>query len=211
MYYILSYPPYSAKAGAYRPPHARGTPGAPPPTQRPLQEYEPPSNAKDGDKAPSKNKKKRDARKAKAAASQEVGDFKYLFVNIFIYLIPIFKSKEMVSLEEDTKWSLIGRIRKQQTTFFRLAVRREKLEHVVTTGVVEKKTQPGKTARKDVGWNSKLIKVLGLGGMTDALKVRRHQEMRKVMIAMAVAHDRLNPYITGSLCIILSSCDTLGK
>ncbi|GFR58991.1 eukaryotic translation initiation factor 2A, partial [Elysia marginata] len=59
-----------AKAGAYRPPHARGTPGAPPPTQKPLQEYEPPSNAKDSDKAPSKNKKKRDARKAKAAAQE---------------------------------------------------------------------------------------------------------------------------------------------
>ncbi|GFO11511.1 eukaryotic translation initiation factor 2a [Plakobranchus ocellatus] len=64
-----------AKAGAYRPPHARGTPGAPAPTQRPLQEYEPPSNAKESDKAPSKNKKKREARKAKAAqeAQAEAG------------------------------------------------------------------------------------------------------------------------------------------
>ncbi|KAH9514684.1 Eukaryotic translation initiation factor 2A [Bulinus truncatus] len=56
-----------AQAAAYRPPHARNQ-DAPRPAPAPLHEYEPPSNVKkDADKPVSKNKKKRDARKAKAA------------------------------------------------------------------------------------------------------------------------------------------------
>ncbi|XP_005096415.1 eukaryotic translation initiation factor 2A [Aplysia californica] len=57
-----------AKAAAYRPPHARNQ-GAATVATKPLQEYEPPSNAKaqGGDKAMSKNRKKKEAKKAKAA------------------------------------------------------------------------------------------------------------------------------------------------
>ena len=41
--------------------------------------------------------------------------------------------------EADTKRSLINRISKRQATFFGHVMRREKLEHSVTTGMVEGK------------------------------------------------------------------------
>ncbi|CAL1532715.1 unnamed protein product [Lymnaea stagnalis] len=62
------------QTAAYRPPHARN-PGASQPALKPLQDYEPPSNVKAttaADKAPSKNKKKREARKAKATQEGDV-------------------------------------------------------------------------------------------------------------------------------------------
>ncbi|XP_059160587.1 eukaryotic translation initiation factor 2A-like [Physella acuta] len=60
------------QSAAYRPPHARNS-GSAQPTVKPLHDYEPPSNVKkiEGDKTPSKNKKKREARKAKAAMEGE--------------------------------------------------------------------------------------------------------------------------------------------
>ena len=49
------------------------------------------------------------------------------------------KSKETELLEADTTKSLINRIRKGQATFFGHVIRREKLEHILTTGVIEGK------------------------------------------------------------------------
>ena len=49
------------------------------------------------------------------------------------------KSKETVLRETDTKRSLINRISKCQATLLGHMMRREKLEYLVTTGMIERK------------------------------------------------------------------------
>ena len=50
--------------------------------------------------------------------------------------------------EVDTTRSLMNRIRKRQTTFFGYVMREEKLEHLVTTGMIEGKGSRGKQCKK---------------------------------------------------------------
>ena len=61
-------------------------------------------------------------------------------------------------------------------------MRREKLEHLVTNGIVERKIQQGKTARKDIEWINKVAKYK----MSDnVLNATRNQGMWKISIAYA--------------------------
>ena len=58
------------------------------------------------------------------------------------------KTNEMVSKEAETNRSLVQKIRKQQATFFGHVMRRESLEHFLTTGKLDRKRSRGKTKRK---------------------------------------------------------------
>ena len=56
------------------------------------------------------------------------------------------KSNKTVFRQADTKTFLINRILKPQAIFFAHVMRRKKLEILVTTGIIEGKTEKGKTA-----------------------------------------------------------------
>ena len=64
-------------------------------------------------------------------------------------------SNETVLQDADTTKSLLNRIRKGQATFFSHVIRREKLEHLVISLMIEGKRNR-KTTRKDVGWTNKV-------------------------------------------------------
>ena len=59
--------------------------------------------------------------------------------------------------EADTKGSLTNRIRKLQATFFGHVMRRDKLEHLETSGMIEYKRNWGKRREKNVGWINKVV------------------------------------------------------
>ena len=50
----------------------------------------------------------------------------------------------------------MNRIRKQQATFFGHMMRREKLEHLVTPGMIEGKRSKGKQSEKILHWTNKV-------------------------------------------------------
>ena len=56
------------------------------------------------------------------------------------------KSNETVLRDLDTTRPLTNRIRKRQATFLVDVMTREKLEHLVTAGMIEGKRKRGKTA-----------------------------------------------------------------
>ena len=60
-------------------------------------------------------------------------------------------------------------------------MRRKKLEHLVTTGIIEGKCCRGKQREKMDG----LTKWLKVGRATDASKASKNNDARKVMIAFA--------------------------
>ena len=64
-------------------------------------------------------------------------------------------------------------------------MRREKLEHLVTTGMVERKRSRGKRREKMF---DRLTKWLKVGRMTEAVKATRDRDAGKVMIAYAKDH-----------------------
>ena len=63
------------------------------------------------------------------------------------------KSTKTVLQEADKTRSSINRICKSQAIFSRHVKRREKLQHLVTTGMIVQKT-----ASKDIGWTKKRLK-----------------------------------------------------
>ena len=65
---------------------------------------------------------------------------------------------------------IINRIRKCQATFFDHVMRKEKLEHLVTTGIIEGKCSSGKQRVKMLDQQTKWLKE---GYVTDALKAMR--------------------------------------
>ena len=60
-------------------------------------------------------------------------------------------SDECVLRETDTTSSLMRKIRNRQATFFGHVIRREKLEHLVITGMIERKRYWGKQREKMLG------------------------------------------------------------
>ena len=77
--------------------------------------------------------------------------------------------------EADTTRSLINRISMSQAIFSDHVMRKEKLEHLRTTGRIEGKHSRG----KDVGWTNKV------GRVTEALKATRNRDIWKVRITYA--------------------------
>ena len=69
------------------------------------------------------------------------------------------KSIEAVLREADTTRPLITRIHKGQANFFGYVMRREKLEHLVTTGLIERKHSRGKQREKMLNGLPKRLKV----------------------------------------------------
>ena len=58
------------------------------------------------------------------------------------------KSNDTVLKEAHTSRALVNKIRTRQTTFFGHVTRREKLEHLITTGMMEGKRSRGKQREK---------------------------------------------------------------
>ena len=66
------------------------------------------------------------------------------------------KSNNTVLKEAHTSRALVNKIRTRQTTFFGHVMRREKLEHLITTGMIEGKRSRGKKPREDDRWTCQL-------------------------------------------------------
>ena len=73
----------------------------------------------------------------------------------------------------------------RQTTFFGHVMRREKLEHLITTGMMEGKRSRGKQREK---MTDGLVKWLGAGKVVEILKATRDRGIWKDMIANAIKH-----------------------
>ena len=70
------------------------------------------------------------------------------------------KSNDTVLKEAHTSRALVNKIRTRQTTFFGHVMRREKLEHLITTGMIEGKRSRGKQREK---MTDGLVNWLGAG------------------------------------------------
>ena len=95
------------------------------------------------------------------------------------------KSNDTVLKEAHTSRALVNKIRTRQTTFFGHVMRREKLEHLITTGMMEGKRSRGKQREK---MTDGLIKWLGAGKVVEILKATRDRGIWKDMIANAIKH-----------------------
>ena len=82
----------------------------------------------------------------------------------------------------DTTRSLRNRIRKRQANFFGHVIRREKLEHLLTTGMMKGKCSRGKQCDKMLDGLTKWFEV---GRVTEALKAKRDRDVWKVIIFYA--------------------------
>ena len=72
-----------------------------------------------------------------------------------------------------------------QTTFFGHVMRREKLEHLITIGMMEGKRSRGKQREK---MTDGLANWLGAGKVVEILKATRDRGIWKDMIANAIKH-----------------------
>ena len=76
------------------------------------------------------------------------------------------KSNDTVLKEAHTSRALVNKIRTRQTTFFGHVMRREKLEHLITTGMMEGKRSRGKQREK---MTDGLANWLGAGKVVEIL------------------------------------------
>ena len=95
------------------------------------------------------------------------------------------KSNDTVLKEAHTSRALVNKIRTRQTTFFGHVMRREKLEHLITTGMMEGKHRRGKQREK---MTDGLVNWLGAGKVVEILKATRDRGIWKDMFANAVKH-----------------------
>ena len=95
------------------------------------------------------------------------------------------KSNDTVLKEAHTSRALVNKIRTRQTTFFGHVMRREKLEHLITTGMMEGKRSRGKQREK---MTDGLVKWLGASKVVEILKATRDRGIWKDMIANAIKH-----------------------
>ncbi|GFR77827.1 endonuclease-reverse transcriptase [Elysia marginata] len=95
------------------------------------------------------------------------------------------KSNETVLIEANSRRSLIKTIRKRQATFLSHVMRREKLEHLITTGKLDGKRGRGKQREKMMDG---LKRWLGSGSSTETMTAMGHQELWRNMIADASKH-----------------------
>ena len=96
------------------------------------------------------------------------------------------KTNEMVSKEVETNRSLVQKIRKQQATFFGHVMRREGLEHFLTTGKLDRKRSNERQKEKML---DSLKSWLGAGRVTDMMSAARDRDVWKDMIANAMRPD----------------------
>ncbi|GFS22363.1 eukaryotic translation initiation factor 3 subunit F [Elysia marginata] len=96
------------------------------------------------------------------------------------------KSNETVLIEANSRRSLIKTIRKRQATFLGQVMRREKLEHFITTGKLDGKRGRGKQREKMMDG---LKRWLGSGSSTETITAMAHRELWRNMIADASKHD----------------------
>ena len=95
------------------------------------------------------------------------------------------KSNETFLQEAETTRSLVNRIRNCQATFFDYVKRREKLEHLVTTGMIKGKCSRGKQSGKMLDRLSNWLKV---GRVKEALNATRDRDAWKVLITYVKEH-----------------------
>ena len=76
------------------------------------------------------------------------------------------KTNEMVLKEAEINGSLVQKVRNQQATFFGHAMRRESLEHFLTTGKLERNISKGRQREKVL---DSLKSWLGAGRVTDIM------------------------------------------
>ena len=90
------------------------------------------------------------------------------------------KSNDTVLKEAHTSRAPVNKIRTRQTQFFGHVMRREKLEHLITIGMMDGKRSRGKQ-REKMNW-------LGAGKVVEILKATRDRGIWKHMIAQAIKH-----------------------
>ncbi|GFR61012.1 endonuclease-reverse transcriptase [Elysia marginata] len=95
------------------------------------------------------------------------------------------KSNETVLIEANSRGSLIKTIRKRQATFLGHVMRREKLEHLITTGKLVGKRGRGKQGEKRLDG---LKRCMGFGSSTETMTAMGHRELWRNMIADASKH-----------------------
>ena len=95
------------------------------------------------------------------------------------------KSNDTVLKEAHTSRALVNKIQTRQTTFFGHVMRREKLEHLITTAMMEGKRSRGKQREK---MTDGLANWLGAGKVVEILKATRDIGIWKDMIANAIKH-----------------------
>ena len=96
----------------------------------------------------------------------------HILVHIFDFLIASF-------------FCFANKIRTRQTTFFGHVMRREKLEHLITTGMMKGKRSRGKQREK---MTDGLANWLGAGKVVEILKATGDRGIWKDMIANAIKH-----------------------
>ena len=94
-------------------------------------------------------------------------------------------NNDTVLKEAHTSRALVNKIRTRQTTFFGHVMRREKLEHLITTGMMEGKRSRGKQREK---MTDGLVNWLGAGKVVEILKATKDRGIWKDMIANAIKH-----------------------
>ncbi|GFN90701.1 craniofacial development protein 2-like protein [Plakobranchus ocellatus] len=93
------------------------------------------------------------------------------------------KTNDTVLEEAHTTRLLISKIRKRQVTFFGHVMRREKLENLVTTGMLEGKRSRGKQREKLIEGLTDWLKA---GKSLEAIEATKDRKMWWTMIANAV-------------------------
>ena len=95
------------------------------------------------------------------------------------------KLNDTVLKEAHTSRALVNKIRTRQITFFGHVMRRERLEHLITTEMMEGKRSRGKQQEK---MTNGLPNWLGAGKVVEILKATRDRGIWKDMIANAIKH-----------------------
>ena len=90
----------------------------------------------------------------------------------------------MVLEEAETNRSLVQKIRKQQATFFGHVMRKEGLEHFLTTGKRDRKRSKGRQREKML---DSLKSWLGAGRVNDMMSASRDRDVWKDMITNAMS------------------------
>ncbi|GFO35708.1 endonuclease-reverse transcriptase [Plakobranchus ocellatus] len=93
------------------------------------------------------------------------------------------KTNDTVLEEAHTTRLLISKIRKRQATFFGHVMRREKLENLVTTGMLEGKRSRGKQREKLIVGLTDWLKA---GKSLEAIEATKDRKKWRTMIANAV-------------------------
>ncbi|GFR98662.1 RNA-directed DNA polymerase from mobile element jockey [Elysia marginata] len=95
------------------------------------------------------------------------------------------KTNDAVLSETNIKRALINKIRKRQVTFFGHIMRRERQEHLVTTGMFMGRHGRGRLREKAT---DRLASWLGVGSTVETIKTTRERGVWRGMIANVMRH-----------------------